>query len=188
MLKQPLIQIILILMILFLTTCDDVNKNNSDQVLILTLKPQPSADFRTMVTQAQDYAGKFFPGIELFEVDGIVPDGSGQSAQDVTMWRFVFWNVHNTTVILYCVDGSFTKLRLLPEPWLEDEFITLPLQRGLSEAIEILHGAGYTDPFSYVTLRKPLYPGIDEASYIFTIPAIGQYVFVGVDTGDISTE
>ena len=141
-----------------------------------------------MVTQAMDYTRKFFPRIQLYEVDGAVPDGNGQSAGDVTGWRFVFWNAHETTVILNCIDGSFTRPRFLPGPWLEDELIHLPLQRGLSEAIDLLHEAGYTDPFSDVTLRKPLYPGIDEALYIFTIPAKEVYVFIGVDTGTVSTE
>lgn len=139
-----------------------------------------------------------YPNANFYEADGYPEGGSGTKPEDVQTWRFVY-NIPpgskecpgvptNTTVTLRYEKGTFAKPEHVCQPWLEDVIIPLPIKMDLAEAIVLMRKAGYTDPFSSVTLRWPLYPGVKEPYYIFGIPTKRIWVFVGVYDGKVTTE
>ncbi|GFG17714.1 hypothetical protein IFM5058_08622 [Aspergillus udagawae] len=60
----------------------------------------------------------------------------------------------------------------------------LPLHIGMDaqEADKLLKTTGYTAPYNQMTLRYPLYPGVDEPYYIFRLSdnGVNGSAFVGV--------
>jgi hypothetical protein len=139
-----------------------------------------------------------YPNAQFYEADGYPDSSGGTKSDDVQTWRFVY-NIppgskecpdvpYNTTVMLRYDKGSWGKLDHICEPWLEDVVIPLPIKMDLIEAIILMSKAGYTDPFTSVTLRWPLYPGVNEPYYIFGMPSKGVWVFVGVYDKKVHTE
>lgn len=90
--------------------------------------------------------------------------------------------------MLNYAEGYFQAPQFVQQPWLEDRVITLPLKRSLEDAVTLLKQNGYTESFTNVTLRYPLYPGVTEPSYIFTVPARNSFIFVGVNTGQVTAQ
>ena len=125
-----------------------------------------------------------YPGAELYEGDGISPSGPTTNPQDVNSWRFVFRVPDNKTAFIHTTEwGEFGPIQLIDQPWLEDRVIPWPFEMDIVTADELLKNAGYTGPYTTVTVRWPLYPGVNEPSYIFNLS--GEYVFVGIYTGNV---
>ena len=143
--------------------------------------------FLAMLNGAAAIVSKQYPGAQFYEADlNIAMAGSP--------WRFVF-NVpagahgKNGTAFLYNYLGNFQlPPAFVPQPWLEDVVIPLPITRDLAEAQVLAEKAGYKAPIAAITLRWPLYPGVTEPSYIFSMPSVGLWVFVGVHTGKVTTQ
>jgi hypothetical protein len=117
---------------------------------------------------------------QLYEGDGISPGGPTTKVQDVNSWRFVFRaGDGGTAIIKSTVWGEFGPIQYIPEPWLEDRVIPWPIDMEITQADDLLKQAGYTQPYSSVTLRWPLYPGMNQPFYIFQVEGVG-FVFVGI--------
>lgn len=128
-----------------------------------------------------------YPGAKLLEGDGISPSGPTTDVKNVNSWRFVFRTADGgTAFIRSSVWGEFYPITYVHEPWMEDVVIPWPIKMDITEAGELLKKAGYTKPFGNVTLRWPLYPGINEPYYIFGITG-GPYVFVGIYDKKVTT-
>lgn len=128
-----------------------------------------------------------YPGAQLYEGDGISPSGPTTDVKNVNQWRFVFRTQDGgTAIIKNRTWGEFGPIEYIPQPWLEDVVIPWPIKMDITEADRLLKQAGYTNPYGAVTLRWPLYPGIEEPYYIFGFPG-GSYVFVGVYDGQVTT-
>ena len=129
------------------------------------------------------------PDARLMEGDAPVAD-LGTDASDVTTWTFAYNygdQMSNGASITF-TDGKWGSIVEQGGPIFEDIVIDLPLARSLDNAISLMRDAGYTEPFSYVTLRQPLSQSITEPSYIFTVPDRGVFVFVGINSGEVTTE
>jgi hypothetical protein len=125
---------------------------------------------------------------ELYEGDGISPGGPTTKVQDVNSWRFVFRaGGGGTAIIKSTVWGEFGPIQYIAEPWLEDRVIPWPIEMDITQADNLLKQAGYTGPYSSVTLRWPLYPGMNQPFYIFQMENEG-FVFVGVYDGSVNRE
>lgn len=144
-----------------------------------------SASFLGMLGQALMIVQQSYPGAQFYEADlNIEMAGSP--------WRFVFNDpsTHpvNSTVILKNYMGQF---QLPPEhinqPWLEDRVIPMPVTLDLAKA-QALAQQQYSGNVTQISLRWPLYPGVNEPAYIFTVPSRGGWVFVGVYTLKVSFE
>jgi hypothetical protein len=147
--------------------------------------------FLRLLAEATDLAASAYPGTQFYEADGTPAGGQGTKPEDVSEWRFVY-NHHpqgqkQGTVFVYYRAGAFEQPTRVLYPWLEDVLIPLPIQLGLAEAIALKNQAGYTGPFTSVVLRWPLYPGVEEPSYIFNVSHVG-YVFVGVYSRRVTTQ
>lgn len=136
-----------------------------------------SGSFLDMLNQANVIVRRSYPAAQFYEADlNIEMAGSP--------WRFVFNDpsTHpvNSTVILKNYLGQFQlPPQHIDQPWLEDRVIPLPISLDLAEA-ETLARRQYSGNITQITLRWPLYPGVNEPSYIFTMPTKGGWVFVGV--------
>lgn len=136
-----------------------------------------SGSFLDMLNQANAIVQQSYPGAQFYEADlNIEMAGSP--------WRFVFNDpsTHpvNSTVILKNYMGQFQlPPQHIDQPWLEDRVIPLPIQLDLAKA-QALAQQQYSGNITQITLRWPLYPGVNEPSYIFTVPSRGGWVFVGV--------
>jgi hypothetical protein len=64
-------------------------------------------------------------------------------------------------------------------PWL--------IEMDITQADNLLKQAGYSEPYSSVTLRRPLYPGMIQPFYSFQMESEG-FVFVGVYDGSVNRE
>lgn len=73
----------------------------------------------------------------------------------------------------------------IAEPWLEDCVIDWPIEMDLEEACKLIQQAGYTQNFTAVTLRYPLYPGSERAYYIFGFSK-DLHVFVDTVTKEVT--
>jgi hypothetical protein len=142
------------------------------------------ATFLDLLNQADAIVKKQYPAAQLYEADlDINKPGSP--------WRFVFNERPDGhgTVLLYCAMGQFQlPPTYIPQPWLEDVVIRLPISLDLAEAQALAEKAGYTGQITNIVLRHPLYPGVIEPSYIFTMPSRGVWVFVGVKSRKVTTE
>ncbi|WP_417319232.1 hypothetical protein [Emcibacter sp.] len=144
------------------------------------------AQFLDMLNEANSIVAKYYPGAEFYEADlNIELVGSP--------WRFVFnippagSHASNTTAILTNYMGNFQMPpRHYDAPWLEDVVIPLPIKLDLAAAVQLAKDAGYDGNISYITLRWPLYPGVNEPSYIFNMPSMNTRVFVGVYSKKVS--
>ena len=142
-------------------------------------------NFLAMLNEANAIVQADYPGAQFYEADlNIQMAGSP--------WRFVFNDPStkpNSTVILKNYLGQF---QLPPthidQPWLEDRVIPLPINLDLATAEQLARNAGYSGNITQITLRWPLYPGVYEPSYIFTMPVEGGWVFVGVYDHKVSFE
>ncbi len=142
---------------------------------------------QNLIDKATEVVRADYPATFLYEATGTVHDGHGFSVTDITKWKFVYHNdvPPHTTVILEQNNGVFGKPEFFGRPWGGDMPIDQPLVRDLEQAINLLHNAGYKKRFSVVVLRKPLYPGVEENFYIFTMPEDRMFVAVGDRTGTV---
>ena len=121
-----------------------------------------------------------YPKAKLLEADGVSLNGPTTKPQDINQWRFVFQLPNNATAIITTKNwGSFNPIQYIDQPWLEDVTIPWPISMDITEASELMQKAGYTTPYKFVTLRWPLYPGLKQPFYIFSLTN-GENVFVGV--------
>lgn len=129
-----------------------------------------------------------YQNAELYEGDGISPSGPTTNVEDVNSWRFVFRaGDGGTAIVRSTVWGEFGPIQYIPEPWLEDRVIPWPIEMDITQADGLLKRAGYTGPYSTVTLRWPLYPGTNQPFYIFQTGR-EDFVFVGVYDGSVKRE
>lgn len=120
-----------------------------------------------------------YPASKLYEVDGIPTKGATTDWKDIDSLKAVFTAGNNDTAIVKSTGwGEWGKVDYVHEPWVEDVVVPWPVDLELSDAVDLMKKAGYTLPFGAVTLRWPLYPGVKEPYYIFTLTN-GAHVFVG---------
>jgi hypothetical protein len=106
-------------------------------------------------------------------------------------WQFVFGTRSSKppyTVIIERLEQGFGELRLFDWPWGGDQVIALPIGLGLSEALQLCQDGGCGGDVAQITLRKPLYPGVEEPSYIFAMPNQRRRGWVGVNSRAVNCE
>jgi hypothetical protein len=140
-----------------------------------------------MVNIAVRLVTEKYPQAKLYEADGTASGGSTTDPRGIDQMRVVFQNPGNTTVMINSTGwGEFGDPVLLPKPWMEDVVIEWPVSLDLPRANLLKEQAGYTEPFSNVTLRNPLGPQMGNPQFIFG--QAGQpYVFVDTVTGKVTT-
>lgn len=122
-----------------------------------------------------------YPGAQLLEVEALPPTPQAVTNPNALSQLKVVFRAGNGTAIIKSIGwGSFGPVQYIGSPWMEDVVIAWPIKMEASEADSLLKKAGYTGPYGAMTLRHPLYPGIKEPYYIFSMTT-GQYVFVGVN-------
>jgi hypothetical protein len=134
-----------------------------------------------------------FSGAVPLEAEGTPSAGSAMTAGDVNRWRFVFDNQptrgsrFHSVLIKYGKRG-FGRVTGRKPAFLKDKRIRPLPKMTLDDAISLLRGAGYQQPFASVTLRFPLAPSFSEPLYIFGFdtgagpPSVG----VGTTTGAVA--
>ncbi|EST34914.1 hypothetical protein [Streptomyces roseochromogenus] len=143
----------------------------------MTAKPE----FLDLLERAVSAAREQFPDAEFYEADGSNPDQPTPNVHDIGMWRFVF-RVEEGTVFVKTAKpwGDLDQPELVPHPWLEDRVIPQPVPMDITAADKLLKEQGhYAGPYTNVTLRWPLFPGVTEPSYFFKTVGLG-FISVGV--------
>ncbi|PZF70841.1 hypothetical protein [Taibaiella soli] len=125
-----------------------------------------------------------YPDAQLYEVDSVSAQPTS-NPNDLKQMRIVCRAGAGTAIIQATGWGTFGPVQYIDSPWLEDQVINWPISMDITEADKLLKAAGYTGDYRNVTLRKPLYPGVYEPSYIFGM-INGLYVFVGVEDKKVS--
>ena len=149
--------------------------------------------FLGMVNIAIRLVTDAYKGAELYEADGVATSGSTTKATGIDKIRVVFnvpgdgSSINTTAIIESTTWGEFGPIQHIDQPWLEDRVIPWPVGMDLPRAVELLHGAGHTQPFKNVVLRWPLGPSIGEVYYIFGM-LDGRYVFIGTRNETVSAE
>jgi len=128
---------------------------------------------------------KEYPNAQLYEVDATPPSEGVTDPYLLSQLKVVFRAGSGTAIIKSTGWGSFGPVDYIPESWLEDVVIPWPVNMDAKEANAIMRNAGYTTPYSAMTLRHPLYPGDNEPYYIFCMTN-GTFVFVGVQDKKVS--
>jgi hypothetical protein len=135
---------------------------------------------------------KAYPlGVQLLEVETtpLVPGSVTNPAQlnklKIVASVRIAKNIASNTAILESTGwGDFGPIETSLAPWEGDVVIDWPVKMDLVESFKLLQGAGFKDPVDAVTLRQPLYPGIVEPFYIYTLHT-GQFIGVGVNDGKV---
>jgi hypothetical protein len=138
-------------------------------------------------------AKKKFAKAILLEADGNLKSTTVITrAADVTTWRFAFDNQKTkgskfrSVVMKYSAADGFGRAKGNTAPWLEDRRIRKIPTMKLRWAVELYKGAGNTDGFTTVTLRRPLGEVTTPPLYIFGTPT-GDYIGVNAKTGKVRT-
>lgn len=144
-----------------------------------------------LLNEAHTRVTKDYPAAEFYEADGTADSSVEPITDQINRWRFVFNDPStqpNSTVTITYQNGALGDPEHIDQPWLEDRVIPLPVAMDLPAAVGLMQQAGYNDPFSTVTLRYVLAPNVTEPHYIFGLPQRQLWVFVGVNSGQVSTE
>jgi hypothetical protein len=123
-----------------------------------------------------------YPDAQFFEADNLNAGRPGSP------WRFVFNDPStspNSTVIIERLERGFGEPREIPEPWVGDRVIKLPITLGLEDARGLCERGGCRGEVRAMVLRHPLYPGVNEPYYIFTMPGERRRCWVGVVSGEV---
>ena len=147
--------------------------------------PQATLSFLGMVNIAVRKVTEKYPDAKLYEVDAVSTNGPTTNPSGINKMKVVFQAGNGTAIIESERWGEFGPVKYINQPWLEDVVIPWPIEMTLDKADAILRKAGYKGTYTTVTLRWPLYPGVNEPSYIFGMTD-GRHIFVGVYSGKVS--
>ncbi len=140
------------------------------------------SNFLSNINQAVDLVTGQYPGSSLYQVDGFSVQGSITDVLKVDCLRLLFRTRGGGIALLRSnACGQLGAIEYFPEPWLENRTIPWPISLDLAEAAHMVRQAGYEAPYEAMTLRWPLYPGVQEPFYIFRLKN-QTFVFVGVYT------
>jgi hypothetical protein len=144
--------------------------------------------FVGMVNIAVRIVTEQYPQAELYEAEGVASSGPTTDPNRIDRMLVVFWNPGNTTVIIKStVWGEFAPPVVHHQPWLGDLVIEWPVQMDLPRANALKNAAGYTGPYTTVTLRNPLGPESSNPLFIFGSEASQPYIFVDTVTGQVTS-
>jgi hypothetical protein len=153
--------------------------HDSEKAVFFRARGDAAAPFLDRVATGLALITTSYPEAVLYEVDAT---GTGPTSDptEISQLRIVC-SVNGGTALIASTDWfTFGPVDFVPQPWLGDMEIPWPVNLDVMEADILLQGAGYQGPFQTITLRHPVYPGLNEPYYIFGMTT-GQYVFVGVD-------
>jgi hypothetical protein len=131
-----------------------------------------------------------FLGASPLEANGRPSSGAATTAPEVDRWRFVFDNQRTPgsrfrTAIVRYKNGRFGHVTGKRPARLDDNRMSPLPEMTLDDAVARLRDAGFTQPFSTVTLRFPLGPSFSEPLFIFGFEN-GSSVGVGTTTGTVA--
>jgi hypothetical protein len=88
------------------------------------------------------------------------------------------------TILVNCTSEGKVSVSTVDSPYLEDQVIHFPLKMTETEAEQFLRDAGYTNRWTVVTLRSPLYKVYYPPLYIFTVETDQKGVceYIAVDS------
>lgn len=129
------------------------------------------------------------PDARLYEVQATAPGGSGETKPAALTQLQVVFSLDNNrcAIINSTAGGAFHPVQYRNKPWLQDLVVAWPIEMDAVEADALLKKAGYASPYDEMTLRWPLYPGINQPYYIFTM-VVGLFVFVGVNDKTVTLD
>ncbi|GAA4348109.1 hypothetical protein GCM10023185_03720 [Hymenobacter saemangeumensis] len=157
-----------------------------DEVQNSSPAPQAILSFLGRVNIAVRLVQDQYPDAALYEVEALPPSPrSCTNPNELSKLKVVFQAGKGTVIIESTGWGTFGPVQYIAQPWMEDVVIPWPVRMEATEADSLLKKAGYTGAYGAMTLRHPLYPGINQPYYIFSMKT-GQYVFVGVNDKKVS--
>lgn len=129
------------------------------------------------------------PSARLYEVQATAPDGSGVTKPAALTHLQVVFSLPNSrcAIINSTAGGTFHAVEYRNTPWLQDLALAWPIEMDAAEADALLKKSGYISPYDGMTLRWPVYPGINQPYYIFTM-VVGLFVFVGVNDKTVTLD
>ena len=158
-----------------------------DQAAVAEKAPQAILSFLGRVNIAVRLVQEKYPAAELYEVEALPPTPQQVSNPNaLSKLKVVFRAGKGTAIIESTGWGSFGPVQYIDQPWMEDVVIPWPVQLEATAADALMKKAGYTGTYGAMTLRHPLYPGVEQPYYIFSMTK-GGYVFVGVNDRKVTT-
>lgn len=123
------------------------------------------------------------PSAWLYEVQAIMKETDGQVLPDNVYFIKVVFGLPNNHTMIYEVDKVGTmRTQIVDSPWLEDRPLPNKMTVDLPEAYNMMLQANLVfdsvDPA--IVLRFPLYPGVNEPAYVFTVSAKEERKFISV--------
>ena len=137
------------------------------------------SNFEKTVDKGLTLIRKKYNNPTFYEVDvSLKSPAADKSAVDIQKLSMVFGLANGDSVILNDTPPNFEAPVIVHSPFLGDYALQWPLSMTLDQAIDTKNKAGFTQPFSHVTVRTPLsYPSSFHPDYIFqTQPH--QFIFV----------
>lgn len=127
-----------------------------------------------------------YPEANLYEADGIATGGPTTDPAQIDQLTVVFQYINSSTVIIKETGyGEFGPPEYIDSPVGDDIVIDWPIEMDLPKATELKVNAGYKDPFSNVTLRNPLMPGVTHPYFTFGVNQFQPYINVDTVTGKV---
>lgn len=135
-----------------------------EKVLVQAMKKEPRAWlYEIQLVMVETDNGKVYPG-NIYEM------------------QIIFGMPFNRTLIYRIDKNEKITEKEIGEPWLEDCPIPHKILNGLEAAFERMKQANlpYKEVYPEVILRHPLYPGVMEPAYFFSVEINGKKEFVSV--------
>jgi len=142
--------------------------------------------FLARVKHALQLVEAKYPGAKLYNVHATTHNPEGVTTPVLLTHLKIIFRVDKGSVTIESPGYySYGPLHYNPEQIMGNENIDWPVGMDAIEADSLIKKAGQSSPYSGLTLRHPLYPGITQTYYIFKM--IARYkVFVGVKNKKVS--
>lgn len=123
------------------------------------------------------------PSAWLYEIQAIMCEENEQVCPDQVYYiKMIFGLTNNRTLIYDAEKDGSVRSEITNSPWLEDRPLPHRFSIDIGEAYDALLRANL--PFDtlspVVVLRHPLYPGVNEPAFIFTVSDRDMPKFISV--------
>jgi hypothetical protein len=159
--------------------------SNSQPINLLRARADAAPSFLERVRTGFGIISNSYPDAVLFAVD------TGHSAattnpNDISH-LFIACRVNgatNTATITSTNALAFDPVQFVGHPMMGTCDLPWPITMDVMQAAILLEQAGYTGTFTSFAYRWPLYPGLNEPYYIFTM-STGPSILVGITSHDV---
>lgn len=159
--------------------------DNSQPLNFLRARADAAPAFLERVRAGFSIISNSYPDAVLWAVQA-GPGAATTNPNDITR-LFIVCRINggtNTATITSTNALTFDPVQFLGHPWAGVYTLPWPITMDVMHAAILIEQAGYAGTFTGFAFSWPIYPGLNEPYYIFTM-STGQSIFVGITSHDV---